>query len=316
MLALGVALSGAPALAQTAQDLAAARQIFNDGKELEKLRDWAGALEKFKKVAGVKMTPQVRFHIALCEENLGNFASAMRGFQLAAEEARLAGSTAAEVAEKAPPRVEALRKRIGMLKIEVTGKVITSKILLDGLPVVEASFGVELPVNPGDHVVEVNDASGKSTFRKQLTIREQGAERVSVEINDEPLPLPPPKVIIVAPPPTPQPSRAPVFIAGGTGLAFLLASGALFAAEQVTIFDVSKHCPPFVLPKCESAYKFEADLGQLYLTLSEISLGVGVAGLATAGILWFALTPKKSAPSKAAISISPAGPGIVIRGVF
>lgn len=315
MLALGLSLSGSPGLAQTAEELAAARQTFNEGKDLEKRSAWAEALEKFKKVAGVKMTPQVRFHVALCEENLGNFASALKGFQLAAEEARLAGSTAAEVAEKAPPRAEALRKRVGSLKIELTGKVLTSTALLDGATLPDGSLGIEIPVNPGEHVVEIYDASGKSTFRKEITIREQSAEQIRIEVNDAaPLP-PPPKIIIIAAPPPPSPSRAPVFVAGGVGLAFLLGSGALFTLEQIGIYQIRLTCNP-PDKNCSPFYKEEAARGQLYLTLSGVFLGVGLAGMATASVLWVTLTPKKSAAPKAAVSIGPAGPGIAIRGVF
>ena len=82
-----------PALArgQTPEELARARQVFNDGKLLEDKQAWDLALERFRAVARVKMTPQVRFHIALCEENLGRLVQAIKGFELAAEEARAAG---------------------------------------------------------------------------------------------------------------------------------------------------------------------------------------------------------------------------------
>lgn len=330
-LALGVALSGSPSLAQAPEDLAAARQTFNEGKELEKRNAWGEALAKFKRVAGVKMTPQVRFHIALCEENLGNLVSAMKGFQLAAEDARQVGSTAAEVAEKAPVRAEALRKRIGTVKINVSGKVITSKVVLDGAPLAAASFGTEIPVDPGTHVIEIQDASGKRISRKELTVGEHGAEQASVEVNDtEPTPpssstapVPPPsasssEAAPVAPPPSPSsPSRAPAYIVGTVGLVFLLGGGALFGVSQYTIFDVRRNCKdPTNNKLCNADYKNEADYGRLFLPLSGAALGVGLAGLVTAGILWVALTPKKSASAKASITIAPTGSGIQLRGAF
>jgi hypothetical protein len=273
------------------------------------------------------MTPQVRFHIALCEENLGNLVAAMKGFQLAAEEARQAGSTAAEVAEKAPGRAEALRKRIGTLKINVTGKVTSSKVLLDGAPLAASSFGTAIAVDPGTHVVEVRDASGKATVRKELTVGAQGDEQTSVEVHDADAPpastassspssspssLPPP-----LPPVEAAPSRVPIYIAGGAGLAFLLGSAALFTAARITISDVKAHCLDQVnLKGCDPTYKNEADLGELYLTLSSAALGVGASGLVTAGILLLTLAPRKPAPPQATITIVPTGPGIAIRGVF
>src|SRR5689334_16529333 len=48
-----------------------ARAQFQQGLALETAGDWAGALSLFVQVAAVKLTPQVRFHVGLCEEHLG-----------------------------------------------------------------------------------------------------------------------------------------------------------------------------------------------------------------------------------------------------
>src|SRR5262249_8394659 len=71
MLAVGAstALLASPAGADGG--LERLRQVFNEGRQLEEKDHWAEALDKFKEVATTKMTPQVRFHIALCEEKLG-----------------------------------------------------------------------------------------------------------------------------------------------------------------------------------------------------------------------------------------------------
>jgi hypothetical protein len=59
-----------------------------------------------------------------------------------------------------------------------------------------------------------------------------------------------------------------------------------------------------------------------------VLLGVGIAGLATAGVLWFALSPKsKPAPSQSghaassralvqSVSVAPSPFGAVVRGAF
>src|SRR5262249_5753978 len=100
--------------------LAQLRAVFSEGRALEDKGRWADALEKFKEVAAAKMTPQVRFHIALCEENLGKLVSAMRGFQLAASEGTAAGSSAVEVPPAANQHAEALRGRIPNLHTAAT----------------------------------------------------------------------------------------------------------------------------------------------------------------------------------------------------
>ncbi len=172
----------------------------------------------------VKMTPQVRFHIALCEENLGRFVSAIKGFELAGEEAKLAGSAAAEVEKLAPERAAALRSRVGKLRVQVSGKIIDSKVVLDDVALTASSFGADIPVDPGAHVIEVRDKDGKSAFKKDVNVaeevlpddrgprRRQGG-RAGLDGHGG------------AAPPPPPPSRVPVFVAGGLGVAAFAALG-------------------------------------------------------------------------------------------
>ena len=77
----------APALAQDADELKRARAQFQQATELEQAGNWAAALQRFREVGQVRMTPQVRFHIAVCEENLGRLVTALGGYELALAEA-------------------------------------------------------------------------------------------------------------------------------------------------------------------------------------------------------------------------------------
>jgi hypothetical protein len=299
------------------EELAAARALFNEGKDDEKRNAWADALEKFKKVAAVKMTPQVRFHLALCDENLGHLVSAINGFELAAEEAKRAGKSAADVAENAPPRAEALRKRVPALKLHPTGRLATSKILLDGSAVQAALLDTEIPVDPGKHVIEV-DSAGKPGFRRELSLTERETQTIEVEVDDEdkpiPTPAPPPKP---PPPPAPPPSRLPVWLAGGVGVAGLVGSGVFFGLRQSAIAEVRSHCKNGD-SACDPADYATSVNGQRYGTASGVLLGVGIAGVATAGVLFFVLGPKKPAaqPSRAALLLGPTPGGATLAGTF
>src|SRR5689334_20757186 len=145
-----------PSRAQTSvTDKAAALKAFDDGLDLEKKGDYAAALEKFQKVGEFKMTPHVRFHIALCDEKLGHLVAAVRGFELAEAEAIKMGKDAQVVADKAPGRAEALRKRVAAVRIEVKGRILYSHILLDGQPIAQKDFGTLVSVDPGPHAIEV-----------------------------------------------------------------------------------------------------------------------------------------------------------------
>jgi hypothetical protein len=321
---------GAPAAAAepTAEEIAAARQLFVEAKDLEKKEEWEPALERLRKVAEVKMTPQVRFHVALCEEHLGRLVSALNGFELAAEEARRAGRSAREVAENAPRRAEALRKRVAAVRVDVSGTVRTSRVLIDGKPVAPALFGTQIPLDPGAHTVSV-DSGGKTTFSKDVTLAERGRETVEIAIDDPETPPepPPPKPTASAsaappkPPPKPPPlvarERIPAVIAGGVGVAALAGAGVFFGLRESKFSAVRETCKgdPQV-KKCDSDTEPLFEQGKTYTTVAAVLGGVGVAGLATAGVLWFVLAPAPGAEQKSSIRIAPTPGGVRVLGAF
>lgn len=330
--ALGGALVASPALAQepavegsTAEELAAARQLFAEGKALEKKKDWAEALKRFRKVAAVKMTPQVRFHIALCDEHLGHLVEAINGFELAVEEARRTGRGAEEVLDNAPPRARALRKRVGAVRITVRGTLRTSRILLDGKPVAPLLFGTEIPVDPGAHTVTV-ERDREVITSKEVKLEARGREDVELTVEDpEPPPEPPPEAKTAPPPPPPPrpppppppalPPRLPAYIAGGVGLAALAGAGVLFGLREAAFSDVRASCSDEGTA-CDPAMQSRFEQGKDYTTAAAVLGGVGAAGLAAAGVLWVVLKPAEAPPEAAAIRIAPAIGGVRIVGAF
>jgi hypothetical protein len=320
-LAATATLARVPAAAADAPkgSLAQLRQVFSEGRALEDKGEWAGALGKFKEVAAAKMTPQVRFHMALCEENLGKLVSAIRGFELAAAEGTAAGSAAVEVPPAAKQHVEALRARIAKLEVDVGGKLTTSKIQVDGTPLGDKEIGTEIDVDPGPHVIEVRDASGKSTFRKEVTLAEKGTEKLEVPVDDhDEAPPPPPGET-----PTTGPSRTPAYVTGAIGLAALAGSGIFFALRASNIATVTSHCAnPVTYMGCSSGDQSLISQGKAFTGAADAFLGIGLAGVGTGAILFFVLAPKKQPtsgsppPPAASMRLVPAGPGLKLLGTF
>lgn len=289
--------ASAPSVAQTDADRAAAKQAFEEGLEAEKKGDYAGALARFQKVGQFKMTPHVRFHMALCDEKLGHLVAALRGFELAEAEALKMGKDAQVVAEKAPERAEALRKRVASVRIEVKGHIRYSRVLLDGEPVPEKDFGALVPVDPGTHSIAV-ETDGAVAQKREVKLAERGYETIQLEIEDPEKPAADPSAEAPsassepsAPPPPPPPSRVPAFALGGAGVAALIGAGVFYGlrvgalgdferlCEGAPIVGGQRACPPEAAGPHADAQSFTIAAGVL--------VGVGVAALAGGGAYWF-----------------------------
>lgn len=310
-LCLGLALT-APRAAradEAGEQKAAARQIFNQGRELEKAGDWQGAYDKFKQVGEVVMTPQVRFHIALCDENLGRLVAAINGFELATEEAKRAGKDGKDVAENAPLRAEKLRARVPHLTVEVKGELRVSKVLIDGKALAAALVNTELPIDPGKHVVTV-ERKGETIETKTVELAEKERKTVTLEVDDKSLPPdepdkpPPPKIT----PPAPKPpgtfemtrERVPAVALVSVGVAAGIAAGVFYGLRESTIADVNNNagCRPD-LTGCDPAYQALAEDGKSYTVISGVLAGVAGASALTGGVLWFVLAKPRPAPTPA-----------------
>ena len=339
-VALGVALLAAvsgpdgtawqpePAFAQgaepgeaTPEELAAARQLFKEGLALEKRNRWAEALEKFQRVAKVKLSPQVRFHVALCNEKLGNLLAAINGFELAEQEARAAGPKAKDVAVNAPERAKALRDRVGYLHLTVTGTIRTSAIVLDGRPLSEGLVDTDIPVEPGDHRVAVH-RDGETVFAKTVTIERQEVAELELKI-DDPEPEPDngaaPRPVPLTPSPEDDSSRVAAYVVGGVGVAAIAAGAVCWGVSRTLLADVRDTCQGDEDTDCDPSMKATATNGQTYTTVGNIAVPVGAAALATGVVLWFVLGPSGGedvSEGEASVALVPTGTGAMLLGSF
>lgn len=177
------------ASAQTTEELSEARAAFQRGIELEQAKNWAGALKMFRQVGQVKMTPQVRYHIALCEENLGKLVAALGGYELALADAESVGD-GVSFKQEVEASVNDLRARIPKVIIERGAGAEAASIELDGVALGESSVGVEVPLDPGPHAL-VATAPGHRDYSETLEVAEEETRTVTINLepmNDEPAP--------------------------------------------------------------------------------------------------------------------------------
>jgi hypothetical protein len=312
-----LASTQAPAFAQDATALKQARAQFQQATELERAGNWTAALQAFREVGQVRMTPQVRFHIAVCEENLGRLVAALGGYELALADADQVGPDfKGEVEEK----VTKLRARIPKLVIDRGEGASAAAIELDGVAVGNSSVGVEVPLDPGPHAVTAK-APNRKPFESTVTLKEEETTRLEITLEEIPQEVATPGAV-AAPPPDKPPSKVVPFVIGGVGVAALIGSGVLFGLRQSTVSELEDACSG---TQCPESKQSRYDDLKFYHYGSFVTLGVGVAAVGTAGALLFFQRKKQAPPqdSVAGLDLVPSIPvtrrtplGVTLRGTF
>lgn len=294
---LPIVLCSRPAAAQDKQDkkeLSKARAQFQRAIELEQAGNYTAALDQFREVGQVRMTPQVRFHIATCEEKLGRLVTALGGYQLAFADADSVGDDFKSEVERSVTRLQA---SIPKLIIERGSGAEAAEIQLDGVALGASSVGVPVPLDPGPHAVTAK-APGFLSFNQTVSIAETEQKKVNVVLAPEPQEVRPSFAAgsgsaTAADGEKPNKKLVP-YVIGGVGVASLIGSGVLFALRQSTLSDLEKKCGPD-RNQCPSSAAGEVSNLGLYNVSAQVALGVGVVGVGTAVTLL--VLQRKQAPA-------------------
>lgn len=297
--------------AASAQEDAAAEALFNKGLAEMEAGRFETACPTLKESQRLDPRMGTLFTLAECEAKGGMIASAVAHYdeylrlfgRLApAQKATQAGREKVSAAQKAAlaPQVPYVTL---ILRDAPAGTTVKWDDLLFHLP----ALGVPLPVNPGEHVV-TTQVPGKPGVVMRVTMEK--AEKKQVELKlaapsrvaTKPAPTP----AIAPPSANPEPAATPteadagassesrhvwMYGAAGLGAAGLVVgsiTGALVLGKKATIDD---NC---VATRCNAAGKDAAESAQTLGLVSTVGFGVGIAGLATAAVLFFTDSPSGS----------------------
>jgi hypothetical protein len=312
-----------PASAQSEAELVKARQLYSQGLTQEAASDWAGALATFEDVARIKLTPQVRFHIARSKEHLGRLNEALGGYRLAEYEASQGSEKEQEILADVQKAREDLEKRIPKLTIERGDAAAAIKVELDGVVLGDPQVGKEITIDPGPHVVAGIVGPGRR-FKVELSIKEGETQKLVLDV---------PKELQAAaepPPPAPaEPSPAPAapapdqpvkksgsaapWIVGGLGVASLVTSAVFYVRRNDAKKQLDDGCLGSV---CPDTLRDTQKRGETDAAISGVALGVGIAALGASTLMFLGRSSESEPRPSAAISVAPQGVSLSYAGRF
>ncbi len=293
---LVILLTMASAAAQTAP---AAEALYHRGVSEFQAGRYESACRALAESYRLEALPGVLFTLATCEARAGRVASSAAHFQDFLE---LVSRLPAEQRALQHEREQVARTERAALLADVPTLTITlggvlppqAVVRIDGAVLGATALGRALPIDPGEHQLDVTLADGAHS-EQRVGVRPREHKRIT-------LALPAPRVVHTEAA-VEEHSRLPWLVTagvvGGLGLATGVTAGALAWKQKGVVED---NCDGKL---CNATGKKAADLGQTEALISTIGYGVGLSGLAVLVVLY--LTDKK--PVRNAVA---AGPGLVL----
>ncbi|MCC6217427.1 MAG: hypothetical protein IT376_21400 [Polyangiaceae bacterium] len=292
VLGVAAALSALSMAPSASAQAAAAEALFDQGRAAMEKNDFETACKRFRESDRLDPAPGTRLNLADCEEKRGRLATAWELFRSAIGDLPESDERRAVAQE----RVSALEPRVPRLVIRLAKRAPAgTRVTFAGATFSEGSFGVPLPVDPGEHELIVTAAGHRES---RLKIRLKEGDRKTFEVAPrEPAGAgpdqgaPPSGARAVrpegaAPAPAGGDTRTLGFIVGGVGIAALAGAGVTGAMTLSAQSTNENNCFPGE-GYCNQEGKDAASSGATFGALTTGLLVAGIAGVGLGGYFVF-----------------------------
>ena len=329
----------ATALAQaqvSAEEKATAEAVFEEGIRLIKQGNFAEACPKFEMSQRVEPAVGTMLYLAECYEKTNRTASSWAMFREAASLAETSGQT--ERMKTAQARAARLEPRLAWLTIEVAKDALVPglQIRRNSVPVSSEFSGTSSPVDPGEVLVEAS-APGRLPYSTKVKIAAKARAVATIPVlqaapdavssaaqappTQEPGVQPSPVAAAGAAAagseapagPAPAQRSSPVpWLVGGAGVV-ALGVGSYFGFRAISkANDAEELCPKGICNSSEGTAA--ADDAHTAATISNVSLVLGAAAVATGVVLFLVLPTKQGTQVGLLPMIEPSTLGLSVRG--
>lgn len=297
---LGLAALVTSTGAAAAADPVTAEALFREARDAARAGDYAAACPKFAESQRLGPAVGTLLNLARCEGKLGRVATAWQHLrqvidQLSPADDRLAYARA---------ELAALELRLPRLTLVLDPAVPEDAVLVrDGVSIGRAAMGSAIPIDPGEHVIELRVAD--RTLRTERVTLVEGEHRTLVLTADpagepmaqpvEPTPEPadatrgafvPRPIPAERRPSGPEPIATAGWIAlavGATGVSVGAVTGGFAIHRQGVMRD---HCDATVA--CDPEGLDAAESGATFAAVATFSTVLGLSAIAAGGILLLA----------------------------
>ncbi|HEX4353277.1 MAG TPA: tetratricopeptide repeat protein [Polyangiales bacterium] len=152
---------------------ASARVLFEEGVGLAEKGEWAGAEDRFRRALSLRNSPVIAYNLASALAERGKLIEASEILRKIIQDDK----TDAAMQHSVQSLQSDLSRRIGRISVSVHGKRADDRILLDGVALLDAQLGVDIPIDPGPHRLSF-DRGGKTIDAKELEIAAGASEQV------------------------------------------------------------------------------------------------------------------------------------------
>lgn len=232
------------------------------------------ALAYFRDSYSIVASPNSRMMIARTLAKLGRLSDAFREAKFCAQEANAAAQQNAKykaTADSVRAEIAELERSIAFLTVDVDGDDDQTTLTVGGQAIDRSNWGRAVPVNPGRLDVVLTTAKG--TARRVVDVRAGSRTSVSIDpagggsafgfITNRRKPI--------------------AYAAAGVGGVGMLLFGTFGALSNAQYDRLQSGCP--TMRNCDPALKDAADRGATYQTAANVSLAVGLVGIAASASL-------------------------------
>lgn len=283
-LASDALAQGIPVEQATDEQKTQAKVQYDKAKAAYDAKRYDEALAAYQSSYGIVASPNSRIMIAQVLNDMGRSDEAWAEATATAEAAQAAAASNPkyqDTANAARTLADAIRPQIGLVTVNMaTTASPDARLMVGGREVPRDAWGKPVPVKPGSITVELTGSEPK-----QVEVA-AGAD-ATVEIGaGAPPPPPPPDVEITEDEASNWLRDNRLYLAagaGGVGVVGMVLFGVLGGMAQSNYSELEDNCPGGV---CPTSYQDTADSGKGYQTGANVTLVIGIVGLAAgAGLL-------------------------------